>query len=64
MHTFLSLDGGGMTLDFPHGRVPCPLLGLEGRESGSGRGREMGGEEDMENLNAIIYKTIKSKEYI
>ena len=32
MHTFLSLDVAGRALDFPQGRVPCPLLGLEGVE--------------------------------
>ena len=26
MHSFLGLDRRGRALDFPHGRVPCPLL--------------------------------------
>ena len=55
MHTFLSLDIEGRALDFPQGRVPCPLLGLE---EGRGNGRVEGGEE-VEILNSIIYKAIK-----
>ena len=60
MHTFLGLDGVRWTLDFPQGRVPCHLLGLKGRgESEWESGREMGGGEEVEILNGIIYKAIK-----
>ena len=49
MLTFLDLDGGGRTLDFPQGREPCLLFGLEREGEGSGeKGREMGGREEDE----------------
>ena len=32
MYALLSLDVVGRALDFSQGRVPCPLLGLEGGE--------------------------------
>ena len=60
MHTFLSLDGEGRALDFPQGRVPCPLLGLEGGEGEWERRRKMGRWEKVEILNGIIYKAIKN----
>ena len=57
MHTFLGLDGAGRALDFPQGRVLCPLLGLEGEEEGeSGSGRKMKRGEEVEIFNGIIYK--------
>ena len=60
MLTFLGLGGEGRALDFPQGRVPCPLLGLGGRGEGKwGSRREMGGGEEVEILNDIIYKAIK-----
>ena len=43
MYTLLNLDVVGRTLDFPHGRVPCPLLRLEG--VGGGYVDGVGGEE-------------------
>ena len=36
MLTSIDLNGGGRTLDFPWGREPCLLLGLE-REGQMGR---------------------------
>ena len=48
MLTFLDLDGGGRTLDFPKGRVPLLLLGMEMEGEGEweewkGNGRWGGG---------------------
>ena len=40
MHTFLSLDVGGRALDFPQGRVPCPLLDRTGCKRGFGEEQE------------------------
>ena len=42
MLTFIDLDGGGRTLDFPWVREPWLLLGLE-RKGEEERGREKGG---------------------
>ena len=50
MLTFIDLDGGGRTLDFPRGREPWLLLGLE-REGEVGKGREKGGGEEVEIFN-------------
>lgn len=42
-----------------HRAGPCPPLGLEGEGAGEGgSGREVGGEEEVEILNGIIYKVI------
>ena len=43
----------GRTLDFPWGREPWLLLGLE-REGMVGRGREKGGREEVEIFNKLI----------
>ena len=50
MLTFIDLDGEGRTLDFPRGREPWLLLGLE-REGEVRRGREKGGGEEVEIFN-------------
>ena len=44
MLTFLDLDGGGRTLDFPQGSEPWLLFGLEKEGEGEWEeGEEMGG---------------------
>ena len=50
MLTFIDLDEGGKTLDFPQGREPRLLLGLE-REGEVGRRREKGGGKEVEIFN-------------
>ena len=50
MLTFIDLDGGGRTLDFPRGREPGLLLGLE-KKGEVGRGRNKGGREEVEIFN-------------
>ena len=40
MHTFLGLDVEGRVLDFPQGRVPCPL------SNRVGEGREVVGKQE------------------
>ena len=48
--TFIYLDGGGRTLDFPQGREPWLLLVVE-REGEVERRREKGGKEEVEIFN-------------
>ena len=50
MLTFIDLDGGAMTLDFPQGMENRLFLGLE-REGKVGRGRKKGGGEELEIFN-------------
>ena len=50
MLTFLDLDGGGKTLDFPQGMETWLFLGLE-REGEVGSEREKGGGEEVEIFN-------------
>ena len=50
----------GEELGLPTGQGTLPSLRTEGgRERGRGSGREMGGGEEVEILNGIIYKAIK-----
>ena len=57
MLTFLDLDGAGRTLDFPQGREPWLLLGLEREEEGEwGEWEENGREEEVEIFNKEINK--------
>ena len=46
MYTLFSINVVGRALDLPQGRVPCPLLGLEGREV-RGLVEGVGGEEEV-----------------
>ena len=61
MHTFLGLNGRGRVLDFQQGRVSCSCLGLEEGKGEWGSWRKMGGGQEVEILNGIIYKAIKIK---
>ena len=41
MHSSLGLDVGGKALDFPEGRIPCPLSSRVG-EGGGAMGEQEG----------------------
>ena len=43
MLTFIDLDGGGRTLDFPRGREPLKAREGGGGGDGEGKGRQEGG---------------------
>ena len=58
MHSFLDLNVAGRVLDFPQGRVPCPLSSREREEGFEGKG---GDWEEGRKCKYLHGKNLKNK---
>ena len=62
MLTFLDLEGGGRNLNFPQGRKPCLLLGLEREDEREwGEWESIGRRGGSGNFYKLIRKEKNSK---